>query len=388
MDNEGYICFIGSGDLSVTVSAVDVANNDCYIKYKNVENEIGTNVPGSTDFQTIRIDPGEYCYEKQSDGRYKIDLALKNVIISQIRMLDTCPTCDFPPMRKPQLSRVIDFSEKAPDGMFYYDINGTKTYGVGQQIIYGQNINTATISKQAIRWNKENGNWEYYGNVGWCILLWMDYPGDMFWTVDHQGNSTAQADFALWRRVGNRYQYLNHGFNRIFSTVTECRDYTDNDISPSKHEHTWDLHNCGNPGIFPIMGGLTLPVNAVLWAGASGDSMHAYQWQSDAGGDLTTWSATQAAARVTTDACAKLKNDWGEDLRIYVVKYRKQTQYRHKATDIAMDFSYSYIDDCATENNSTYVKDVSDEAGLNTALQAIADNIKGWAGRTEAKNVE
>ena len=32
------------------------------------------------------------------------------------------------------------------------------------------------------------------------------------------------------------------------------------------------------------MGTMTLPINAALWAGASGLALHSYQWQSDANG--------------------------------------------------------------------------------------------------------
>jgi hypothetical protein len=128
------------------------------------------------------------------------------------------------------------------------------------------------------------------------------------------------------------------------------------------------------PGIFA---GMTLPINAVLWAGVKDGSLYEYNWQRDENGNWNGADATTACRAVTADACKKLKDDCadkGMDLRVYIVKYRKQTQYKNKITGASNDFDYGYLSDCATENNSTYVKDVADEAGLNTALQEIADN--------------
>ena len=94
---------------------------------------------------------------------------------------------------------------------------------------------------------------------------------------------------------------------------------------------------------------MTLPINAALWAGASGSDLHNYQWQSDANGTWNEKSATDAVKEVTKSACAKLKEDWGDNLRVYLIKYRKQDKYVHSVTKAETDFDYSYLDACATE---------------------------------------
>jgi hypothetical protein len=129
-----------------------------------------------------------------------------------------------------------------------------------------------------------------------------------------------------------------------------------------------------------------VPVNSVLYYGAGEEGLHQYAWQSsnqegskgvlltESETDSSACTATTAVRHVTIDACAKLKSEHEENLRIYVVKYRKQNG------------NYNYIDDCASD--AEYVHDVADEASLNAALQQIADDIKeNFAGYKSAQNI-
>jgi hypothetical protein len=159
-----------------------------------------------------------------------------------------------------------------------------------------------------------------------------------------------------------------------------------------------------------IHSGFTLPINAALWAGANGSTLHSYQWQSDANGNWNGNDATAAVQAVTTSACTKLKSDWGSNIRIYLIKYRKQTQYKHPVTGEAVNFNYDYLDYCASSRDADSIYDTtatsSEEAqknkyiyditaddlseakgNLDKALKAIANDIKKWAEYEEAKNV-
>ena len=146
-----------------------------------------------------------------------------------------------------------------------------------------------------------------------------------------------------------------------------------------------------------ITTGTTLPINAALWAGAEGDSLHEHHWQADASGKEIydqdkdgKWilrDATSAVKLVTKDAYTKLKHDWGDNLRVYIIKYRKQTQYKHPVTQTATNFDYSYLSNCASGTSAPYMYDITTEAQLKSALDAIYTDIEKWAGRTEAKNV-
>ncbi len=127
-----------------------------------------------------------------------------------------------------------------------------------------------------------------------------------------------------------------------------------------------------------ITTGATLPINAALWAGVNGSTLHSYQWQSDGSGTWNNRDATSAVKEVTKSACTKLKNAHGSNLRIYLIKYRKQTQYKHQITKAATKFDYSYLNNCATGTSSPYMYDISTEEQLTNALSSIAANIKTW----------
>ena len=94
-----------------------------------------------------------------------------------------------------------------------------------------------------------------------------------------------------------------------------------------------------------------------------------------------------------------------------MIKYRKQTQYKHPVTGKPVGFGYDYLDECASSRdaNSIYNENVtsSEEAqknkyiydisaddpsvakeNLDKALKAIADDIKKWAEYKEAKNLD
>ncbi|MDR1982432.1 MAG: hypothetical protein LBQ08_01375, partial [Holosporaceae bacterium] len=102
--------------------------------------------------------------------------------------------------------------------------------------------------------------------------------------------------------------------------------------------------------------------------------------------------ATTACQRVTQSAYAKLKADWGDDIRIYVIKYRKQANCKRTPfwndLNTTITFDYSYLDGCASGTSAPYLWDVSDESALKSALAAIAADIKSFANFENAKNVE
>jgi hypothetical protein len=105
-----------------------------------------------------------------------------------------------------------------------------------------------------------------------------------------------------------------------------------------------------------------------------------------AGGD-----ATIAVKSATAAVCAKLKTDYGSNLRVYIVKYKKQSQYKtfpvYNVSQSNANHDYSVIDACAT--SSSYVYDISTESDLKSTLNTIAADIKSFAGGvTAARNVD
>jgi hypothetical protein len=112
-----------------------------------------------------------------------------------------------------------------------------------------------------------------------------------------------------------------------------------------------------------IMAGFTLPVNQIL-----------YDRQIDS--NNTLYDATSACRTVTSKACEKLKED-NPNLKIYVVKYKKQ------------DGDYGYIDSCASDDSYVYNvnTDAAAKENLAKALANIAADIKSSANYEAAKNV-
>ena len=161
----------------------------------------------------------------------------------------------------------------------------------------------------------------------------------------------------------------------------------DTGVSPNIYDFIWEIKSLGTTQLPTLYAGATLPVNITLFYGAAGSTKYKYQWQTNSSGEITTYDSTAAVKKVTQDACAKLKSDHGSNLRVYLIKFRKQDKYLHKITKTETDFDYSYLNNCATGTSAPYMYDITTEAELNSALSAIYTNIKDWAGRTEAKNV-
>jgi hypothetical protein len=405
-----YIVFQGDGELHVTVEPVPQITR---VKPDGVE--ATTSTAGN---QVITISPETHLYEEQPGGTYKIMLTLNNVQISDAQPVNPNPVFEYPKLRMPEMSRVIDFSQKASDEKFVYNICGDESSvaTAGNYFMYADDVNTS-ISRIGIRWNANTGNWEYYNsdvvnkkspwNHFWC----MNYPGDMYLilNVQDKNQTTPQLNFNWWYRDSSQIrQYFDGGLIRAFNVF--ATDFYIGTYTGDTKTHAFEIYNVTDTGIPPVMAGLTMPINAILFHGASGSTKHHYAWQSSKkvtgetpdegetpsdgetpteGGTLLTdggmiRDATAACRAVTADACAKLKTD-NPNLRIYVVKYRKQVQYKHKILGTTQSFDYDYIDKCASEPKYAY--EAATEIQLAEKLQAIADDVKSWSGYQAAKNV-
>jgi hypothetical protein len=393
-DNATWLCFCGDGELEVTVQS-EPGNGTIAYKAPDGTTNATTNVTTSDSYTTITISPETHNYVKGSDGKYTITLILNNVQISDPQMASTDIVCEFSPLRPPSDSRVVDFSQ---------NVSGKPAY-TASLVTAGED---GDFSRTGIEWNAELGHWvtksspaEQYS--GWNYFYRKGIAGDFFLLVEDIG--TAPPDLR-WSGAGNdNYvggQFYGAGLMRFFDTSGAtnagwCSFYLFNPAPGGKCKM--------------LFGGFTRPVNTALYYGASGSTNHSYEWQSYKTGssngtvqNLIGNTPTAAVQEVTKDACAKLKTDHGTNLRIYVVKYRKQANYMPKFSTTAVDFNYTDIDNCATD--ATKVYDVAEdyykagtgaevtttataEANLKKALDAIAADIKSasFAGYAEAKNV-
>ena len=159
------------------------------------------------------------------------------------------------------------------------------------------------------------------------------------------------------------YEYVDNstwftGTVRLFSPFTRdsFRKYCQ--ISP----YSTTYNNMSNV----IAHSFTTPYNSVL-------AFNGYQEAND--------TPTQAAEKVTEDVCSKLKAEHGNNLRIYLIEYRKQKKYKTFPAGEIKDYSYSTI-----ENYADRKYEVNSKEELVSTLKTIADDIKkaDFAGHTDA----
>jgi hypothetical protein len=294
----------------------------------------------------LTISPEKYKYEEQFDGTYKIMLKLANVKI------------DLPDpvsIRLPQMSRVVDFSK---------DDNGRPRY-IGD-ICYGKTENDIWSAGAEYKgtygyWMaKDSGDSSRLGMSLFNRVYNKDVAGDYYLLIEHMDGTIPF--MSLFCKESETYNFT--GLHRKFLPFDKFSDagYVDFNIGENVSAST----------VKYIMAGFTLPVNRVLYQGYNGSGTK-HAWQINEDGDVVRTAST-ACRTVTTDACAKLKADYGDDLIVYVVKYKKQ----------GVDTDYAYLDSCATAANFVY--DAASDDALSDVLQRIANDIKVKAGYKPAEN--
>ena len=240
--------------------------------------------------------------------------------------------------------------------------------------------------------------------AGWNHTNLLEVIGDYYCVLEDRG--TAPPLFSPRRKDDGTADFNDLGIQRYRPGL--MREYINIAALAANNFQPFDIYNVENGASYKyIMTGATLPINATLWAGATDGILHKDKWQSngdgevffdhDKNGNSVLRDATNSVKVVAHAACAKLRENWGPDntnLRIYLIKYRKQTQYKHPVTGNPVDFDYSYLDSCASGTSAPYMYDITEtdptaaKTKLNEALAAIAADIKKWAKYKEAENVD
>ena len=225
-------------------------------------------------------------------------------------------------------------------------------------------------------------------------------PGDFYVTVDDIGN--VGYNFFMFKKGGVTTASFANGFAApgMYRHFELFPNLSGDDGGHGARYDLWTRNANESKSQF-IVSGLTLPINATLFFGADGTTLHKYEFQANT--STKKWNgndATAGAQNVTVAALKKLYSDWSSNIRIYVILYRKQTQYSHPVTKAATNFKYDYITNLAANTSTTGTTaasatkpiyrciDVANEAGLNSTLSSIAEELKTWAGYTEAKVIE
>jgi hypothetical protein len=272
------------------------------------------------------------------------------------------------------MSRTVDFSK---------DDGGRPAFSC-PSVAYGE---TATShGKAGTDWDaglgywvtKDSGDSSWKGVSGWNCFYNQGINGDFYGLMEDIGTAPP----------------LMQWFNTEESTDSSMSRYLPGTFKIFLPQGVYDYANLARFNLWNasggakyrmIYGGFTWPINAVLhyggWQTVTADSNENV---------LSITDPSVACQRVAESACAKLKADWGNNIRIYVIKYRKQTQYKHRITGAAVNFKYDYLNNCTpnSSDESPYMQDVTTETDLKTALQTIATDIKSWAGHTAANHVD
>ncbi len=372
--SDTWLCFCGDGQLRVTVANPKQPGT---IQYTTPQNTTATTSVSKADYQTITIDPSTHQYVKNhTNNTYTITLNVNNIAIdtshnsnkgvafaeeiSNYVYIHSHPT-------KPEMSRAVDFSKnigEKPD----YDTS----------LIPNVNLRYISYNKNLAYWSTQVSNYpysEFYNN---------NIVGDFYFLLEDTSSIAPQIRFfnrSLGPETFSNVKceiYDAVGLHRRFQAFPDIRN---------ENLASFDIVNAHLGGhIKYIYAGFTLPINTALYYGADGTTLYKYQWQRNSSGTLSTYDPSVACQKVTTNACSKLKTDFGSNIKIYIIKYRKQTSYKNKISGSATNFDYSYIDTCASSSANIY--DISTETDLKSSLDKIAADIKTFAGYADAKNVD
>ncbi|MBQ7673807.1 MAG: hypothetical protein IJT36_04705 [Alphaproteobacteria bacterium] len=429
--NGSFYC-IGS---STNFGPITLVNNN--IKYTmTLGNRQKQEIDGR---KTFIISPSELQYDS-SIGRYCIDLDLENVV---------CKKAAISYNKDDTVYDMIDFNTNtsAKNGVLTANFNGTYNNGYYELSSSGRistphrgslifkyagvfsndtGYSTSTIQKTSL---SNSGGLYYYnwGSNSYMLLnvkfdfestLWYPYNLMNTQTLDWRNNNmsipsgigissysnynstegyhrlkTNACSPFMYRRYSSGYHsditaVLNAQKSILTNFTLPDYSYTAGDtyisgvvrlFSPQKRDSAKNYcelkpySDAYDDKVNLLATSFTYPMNTVL-------SKQGYQSANE--------TPIHAVSDLTAAACTKLKTTYGNNLRIYLIKYRAQSAYStfpyYDRNPIATSHNYSIVDACATPG---YVYSASDQDTLKNKLDEIAADIKNWVGYEDAKNV-
>lgn len=348
---DNWIKFNGDATIEVEVEPLDDGSG---IIYERPSGEEVTYPIFEDDYQIVTITPQTHRYEETSDGEgYRIKLKLRNV------KLDSSYGAKFlRPLEDVYRNKRIDKSGNNRRYIEYANFNGVPSRA--------NNISGSFSTY----WDYLHGTQSIASNDRNQIsnITPLEFGGDIVHEMEDSGSKPAYANLTLGDNGG--YHYVP-GTVRLFVPIwreTINKFFGITEMSGSDSTKSGGVLNL-------LTTDITYPVNSVLLEGG-------YQTVSNG---VPQETPTQAAMKVTALACAKLKQDYGNNLQIHIVKYRKQQMYKDFSQNNKYH-NYSVIDSCATPG--AYVVDATSEDQLKAALRVIAEDIKEFAGYKTAQNVD
>ena len=295
--------------------------------------------------ETFKIDFSDMVYDSEND--YHVNLTLGNLILIKATYYYR-PDIRFPyGMERTQILDWRNESMSTALNLAGSNISMMGTYDNYDYADKYHKLNTNSCSPKV--WNTQ-------------------FASDISALVSVKENNDAKTKMFM-ELVMPEYAYSDTdtyftGSIRLFSPVT--RDSAQNFCQIQPHyEDDGKYNDMANM----IAHSFTTPYNSVL-------SYNGYQEVED--------TPTQAAAKATADICSKLKQEHGDNLRIYVIEYRKQLGYKTfsggETRNFVTDHAYKTIEDCAD-----YWYEINSEEDLKDRLGKIASDIKDFAGYTDAR---
>nr|MCR4624213.1 hypothetical protein [Alphaproteobacteria bacterium] len=293
------------------------------------------------DSMTISVNE-EQINSQDSDGRYYVEFDMEGITINSITYQ---PSAKYMSTVAALNAQIVDWGAKIVQTPTYVSLTGTYDNYNETDLFHRLNYNSCTPTLA------------HTGFASDISLIFDAYVGSISGTI-----TMPEYSYNTWFS----------GKSRLFSQrIREsANDYCQLSLDSSTYDDKANL----------LAHVFSMPYNSVLYFNGYQSNGH---------------TANEAVSQVTKDACAKLKSDYGDDLRIYIIKYRKQEKYKtfpfHGTTQVDLSHNYDYLDSCASGTSAPYLYDVSTKAELEDALTAIAKDIKeNFAGYTDAKafNVE
>lgn len=353
--SDTWLCFCGDGQLTVNITN---SKQPGTIQYTTPQNTMGTTLVSKPDYQTITIDPSTHQYVKNhTDNTYTITLNVNNIKI------DTTYNSNNGIAFANDVEAYV-YTHKHPDNTVYSRRFDWSTNPVS----YGADL---YLGAPYANYIASRGYHSLHYSNCYPKFAARNYSGD----VTTFCNEYSYSPFMVYMNFTNnsaeslaRGSFYAPGLIRKFvkNTRQHGLTYLYMDASASIDNNMSNL----------IVTEYTYPINAVLWNA---------KYQSN-----YTTTSNNAVSSVTAAACSKLKSDYSSNIRIYVIKYRKQTAYKtfpfYGVTQTDVNHSYATVDACAT--SSSYLYDISTETDLKNSLDKIAADIKTFAGYADAKNVD
>jgi hypothetical protein len=322
------------GSIELTVAPALEATNGTF-KFNSGSDTSTKTVSGKT---TITINESNLT---KSGNLYQISFALSNIIVLRAKY-NFIPSTIYSSVTN---SRRLDWSNTG--------VSATSVLGLSGSY---NNYNTLEGYHQL----KADSCYPYVYPLG--------YPGDV--TAIFEAKSSFVPGFVMPEYSVNDPAISANGSIRLFSPLRRLSAYKYCYMKP----YSTIYDNAANL----ISTDFTIPINSVLY---------------NAGYQKNNETSNAAIRAVTTEVCKKLKTDYPGNIRIYVIKYKKQAQYKsfpfYEVSTSNSAHDYSSVDSCATSKSEPYLYDVANEEELKAALNKIAENIKGadFANYSKAKNV-